>query len=260
MNYKHIFGFYNSADRTATIYDGRKSASWSCRDGSHPDGVRDLGAPIVSLDNVSEEEFNAALDTEIKKAPLNSKNKISDNIMEKNWTLLRYSSTDQRLWQGEDGTLYLADHSGDGNIEGWNSTLDCRHDVDTVGTPDDTDDGPLRVLVPQSKMGDVLEINYNPEATGHGLKCRVRVIVERREDKVVSINVEPSLALNLGRRLGVPVLLRIPSDVNKDEMENKVVSSDRSLSLPVEGGTICNLNEPVASRPIRRKKDQKVVD
>ena len=179
--------------------------------------------------------------------------------MEKNWTLLRYSSTDQRLWQGEDGTLYLADHSGDGNIAGWNSTLDCRHDVDTVGTPDDTDDGPLRVLVPQSKMGDVLEINYNPEATHHGLKCRVRVIVERREDKVVSINVEPSLALNLGRRLGIPVLLRIPSDVDKDEMENKRVAGALHLPLPVEGGTICNLNEPVRSRPIRRKKDQKVV-
>ena len=169
--------------------------------------------------------------------------------MEKNWTLLRYSSTDQRLWQGEDGTLYLADNSGDGTVGGGS-------EAKTVGTPDDTDHGPLRVLVPQStqsKVGGVLEINYNPEATHHGLKCRIRIVHERREDKVVSINVEPSLALNLGRRLGIPVLLRIPSDVNKDEMENKVVSSDRSLPLPVEGTTICNLNEPVRSRPIRRK-------
>ena len=180
--------------------------------------------------------------------------------MKKNWTLLRYSSTDQRLWQDDEGKLYLADHSGDGNIMGWNSTLDRRHDVATVGTPDDTDDGPLRVLVPQSKVGGVIEINYNPEATHNGLRCNIRVAVEKREDKVVSINVEPSLALNLGRRLGVPVLLRIPSDVNEDELENKRVEGALRLHLPVEGVTLCNLNDPVGSRPIRRKKDQKVVD
>ena len=68
MNHDHVFGFYNPADRTATIYDGRESTAWSCRDGSRPDGVRDLGAPIVSLENVSEEEFDAALNAEIKKA------------------------------------------------------------------------------------------------------------------------------------------------------------------------------------------------
>ena len=179
--------------------------------------------------------------------------------MKKNWTLLRYSSTDQRLWQDDEGKLYLADHSGDGNIAGWNSTLMCRHDIDTVGTPDDTDDGPLRVLVPQSKVGGVLKLNYNPEATHHGLKCQIRVVVEKgRNNKVVPINVEPSLALNLGRRLGVPVLLNIPSDVNEDELENKRVEGALRLHLPVEGVTICNLSEPARTRP--RKKDQKVVD
>jgi len=179
--------------------------------------------------------------------------------MKKNWTLLRYSSTDQRLWQDDEGALYLADHSGDGNIAGWNSTLDRRHDVDTVGTPDDTDDGPLRVLVPQSKVGGVLKINYDPEATHHGLKCHIRVVVEKGwNNKVVSINVEPSLALNLGRRLGVPVLLYVPSDVDEDELENKRVEGALHLHLPVEGVTICNLSEPARTRPV--KKEQKVVD
>lgn len=68
MNYDHIFGFYNPADRTATIYDARKSTAWSCRDGSRPDGVRDLGTPIASLENVSGEEFDAALNAEINKS------------------------------------------------------------------------------------------------------------------------------------------------------------------------------------------------
>ena len=166
--------------------------------------------------------------------------------MKKNWTLLRYSSTDQRLWQDDEGALYLADHSGDGTVGGGS-------EAKTVGTPDTTDNGPLRVLVPQSKMGGVLKINYNPEATGHGLRCNIRIVHERHHDKVVSINVEPSLALNLGRRLGVPVLLHIPSDVDKDEMENTLIDSDHSLPIPVEGVTICNLSEPARTRPKRRK-------
>lgn len=56
------------------------------------------------------------------------------NKARRQWKLLRHSRTGQRVWQDAfTGDIYLADHSGD-DANG------------RVGHPDQTDDGPLRVI------------------------------------------------------------------------------------------------------------------
>ena len=64
MNYNGIFGHYNPAEKTGEIYDGRKAKQ--DRQAGLPCLV--LSAPIVTLEGVTQAEYETRLKAEIDKA------------------------------------------------------------------------------------------------------------------------------------------------------------------------------------------------
>lgn len=101
------------------------------------------------------------------------------------YTLLRNSGTDQRVFVDEAGSVYLADHSGDSYGD--------------IGRPDQTDDGPLKVVVPTE-----LVANWYG---GSGPQFAVQVQCERYNN-TLTVCFGLGVASFLAERWGVPMKLR----------------------------------------------------
>lgn len=85
-------------------------------------------------------------------------------MSKKKWKLIRDFSFCHRIWKNtENGQYYLADESGD--------------DRDYKGTPDDTDDGPIRF-----DPSRPIQLGYD-YGSMRGNYCCVPIILERNGEK-----------------------------------------------------------------------------
>lgn len=106
-------------------------------------------------------------------------------MSERKWKLIRNSATDQRIWRDElAGDYYLADHSGD--HEG------------KVGTPEHTDDGPLKINT--YHLGNYLIGEGAPPVFS------VPVLTDAKQERVVLCDLEAAEFL---QRIYVKRKLRI---------------------------------------------------
>jgi len=64
------------------------------------------------------------------------------------YKLLRHSTTDQRVWEDDEGRIFLSDHSAD----------TAQH----IGRPDETDDGPWQVMIPAGYLAMGLKKGASP--------------------------------------------------------------------------------------------------
>lgn len=136
---------------------------------------------------------------------------MSTTITENVWSLLRFSSEDQRVWRADKtGSLYLTDHSGDGCGAPYG---------DNVGNPDQCSDGPLRIAVEEIRE---LKMAYEP-SRAYGIRCHVPCFAEAHEDKRVKVSCQPAVGLFLAKLLKVPATLTIGSDTRTNDVERMVV-------------------------------------
>lgn len=124
------------------------------------------------------------------------------------YKLVKKTKRDGTLWIDQNGELYIADHSGDGN---------GRH-----GKPTETDDGPLRIVTPIEIWGR-LGTESSGFLTGKTLDFWTKVVVVRREDaarllsfpaganihSVVCISIE--IARYLSETYGIPLKIETPA-------------------------------------------------
>jgi len=127
--------------------------------------------------------------------------------MDTKWKLRRGSATDQRVWyNNQEDLYYLADHSGD-NHSG-------------EGDPDSTEDGPLRINVNKFKRDFVLKpsVFRNGSVVGS-----VPVFVDRpnAEERSSSVLINYSLAKWLTALYGVPLRLKMESDLWRRDLDRK---------------------------------------
>ena len=99
---------------------------------------------------------------------MNEKKREAEGLVKNGWKLLYRESGGQRIWQRLDtGAVSLADHSGDDRCPDYG-----------IGTPSDTDDGPLHVL-----RGATLSLTSTPRG--------IRVLVPVRASPFPPRSVEP---------------------------------------------------------------------
>jgi len=117
------------------------------------------------------------------------------------YELLQYTHDDQSLWRkDETGELYLTDHSGD---DAW---ANPDKGLTVAGSPDETDDGPLRI---DRRMDRNDHLIFTPTKRGY-LRCNVEVICERtNEENIVGV-CDVSLVLHLARLIGSDVSIQTP--------------------------------------------------
>lgn len=115
------------------------------------------------------------------------------------WTLVRPSQDDQRIWVHRTGRLYIADHSGDAGGDDDYTAAPVSN-----GTPEHTDDGPLRIDTGRlESFGLELEINDNRLE-----RAEIPVFVERKNDEGAIARIDEYGAFFLSNMLGIPMHIK----------------------------------------------------
>jgi hypothetical protein len=116
----------------------------------------------------------------------------------KKYTLLRGSKTDQRIFSRSDNAdnfLYFADHSGDGNHG-------------SIGSPNQTDDGPLKWEIPTGHFHENRRIILRPSKYGDYLVADISVISEK-DGRQYKVGIEHGIAFWLAEHHGCMVVLKL---------------------------------------------------
>lgn len=118
--------------------------------------------------------------------------------MKTEFKLVRPSPTNMRIWRNEEGDLFLADSSGDKR--------------ERIGTPNDTDDGPLQLVFIAPTHEIIVEYGHT------------HLMVQDKKGKTKTVSVNLPVALFIAEYLKMRVILKVRDEKGDVEMYPLIVS------------------------------------
>ena len=118
------------------------------------------------------------------------------------WTLVKPSRDDQRIWvRNHTGHIYIADHSGDTGGDDDYTAAPVSN-----GTPDHTDDGPLRIDAGKLDGMGITMTLYD----GNLQRASIPVFVERDDDRKAFAMISEEGAFFLSNLLAISMAIKSP--------------------------------------------------